>query len=493
MRVLIFDLDTLRPDHLGCYGYHRNTSPNIDKIASNGVRFDNYYTSDAPCLPSRAALVTGMPGIHSGAIGHNGTCADLRLEGESRGFISNFDAKGSLWRIFRKAGMRTCTISPFAERHSAYWFLAGFNEVHNPAGKCGSESAEEITPTVMEWLEKNGDDDNWMLHVNYWDSHTPYRAPAEFGNPFKEDPIPNWFSEEILAEHVKLAGPHTARDNNMYNGQNNSNFPRQINDIKNMTDLRDCIDGYDCGIRYMDEHIGRVLDFLDKKGLMDDTAIIITSDHGENFGELGIYSEHGTADNITCRIPMIIKWPGMMKGHIDEGLRYNFDLAPTLSEIFGTKPWDKWCGKSYAAALKDGDDPGRNELILSQNAHVCQRSVRWDNWLYIRTYHDGYHPHFESEMLFDIDKDPHETTNLAAEHPEIINDGASRLKIWLDEMLKTMPYGYSKDPMEIVLKEGGPFHANKNLAPVTEYKQRLIDTGREHWLNQLAEKHPEFS
>ena len=88
MRILIFDLDTLRPDHLSCYGYHRNTSPNIDRIASEGVRFDNYYTPDAPCLPSRAALVTGMPGIHNGAVGHNGTCADLRLEGQSRGFRS---------------------------------------------------------------------------------------------------------------------------------------------------------------------------------------------------------------------------------------------------------------------------------------------------------------------------------------------------------------------------------------------------------------------
>ena len=81
MRILYLDLDTLRPDHLGCYGYHRNTSPNIDRIAAEGVRFDNYHCSDAPCLPSRTALMTGRFGIHTGVVGHGGTAADMRLEG----------------------------------------------------------------------------------------------------------------------------------------------------------------------------------------------------------------------------------------------------------------------------------------------------------------------------------------------------------------------------------------------------------------------------
>ena len=73
MRVLFVDIDTLRPDHMGCYGYSRNTTPNFDKVAEEGVRFDEYYCSDAPCLPSRAALISGMFGIHNGAVGHGGT------------------------------------------------------------------------------------------------------------------------------------------------------------------------------------------------------------------------------------------------------------------------------------------------------------------------------------------------------------------------------------------------------------------------------------
>lgn len=491
MRVLMLDLDTLRPDHLGCYGYHRQTSPNIDRIAAEGVRFEKYYVTDAPCLPARAALVSGMFGIHNGAVNHGGLHADMRLEGASRSFRTEF-AMNCLWRVFRKAGMHTCTISPFAERHTSLWFLAGFNEIHNHIGKGGNEEAQEVTPIVMKWLEDNAEKDDWFLHVNFWDPHTPYRAPEEFGNPFKDDPIPEWITEEIHAQHLQLAGPHTARDNCMYHGNPQPEFPRQINDVSNMEELKNCFDGYDCGIRFMDEHIGKILSFLEEKGILEDTAIIVTSDHGENFGELGIYSEHGTADNITCRIPMIIKWPGMQKGHVDKGFHYQIDLAPTLSEILNTPKWDKWDGESFADTLKNGSDTGRDEVILNQCAHVCQRSVRWDKWLYMRTYHDGFHPHFEDEMLFDVENDPHETTNLVKDYPEVVNEGAKRLLSWHDNMMKTMPFGYKDDPMQTILSEGGPFHANVNFINTEKYKERLKATDRGHLIEEIKKRHPKF-
>jgi choline-sulfatase len=115
MRILYLDLDTLRADHLGCYGYHRNTSPNIDRIARQGVRFDNYYCSDAPCLPSRSALMSGMFGIHTGVVGHGGTAADMRLEGAPRGFRDQL-ASNSLPAVVRSSGLHTALISPFGER-----------------------------------------------------------------------------------------------------------------------------------------------------------------------------------------------------------------------------------------------------------------------------------------------------------------------------------------------------------------------------------------
>jgi choline-sulfatase len=179
MRILLLDLDSTRPDHLGCYGYHRNTSPNIDRIAQEGMRFTNYYTSDAPCFPSRTALMTGRFGIHNGVVGHGGTAADVRHEGPTRLF-KDLLAKESLPAFLRTVGLRTALVSPFGERHSAWTFYAGFNEIHN-TGKSGMESAEEVTPTVLEWVNNNAAKDDWFLYVNYWDPHTPYRAPLPFG------------------------------------------------------------------------------------------------------------------------------------------------------------------------------------------------------------------------------------------------------------------------------------------------------------------------
>ncbi|MFP4016075.1 MAG: sulfatase [Halanaerobiales bacterium] len=485
MRILYLDLDTLRPDHLGCYGYHRNTSPNIDRIAEKGVRFENYYCSDAPCLPSRTALMSGRFGIHTGVVNHGGKAADMRSEGIDRDFRSNLSTE-SLPGFLREAGFNTVSISPFAERHGSWTFYAGFNEIHN-TGRGGMESAEEITPTVLDWLKGNADKDNWFLHVNYWDAHTPYRAPEEFGNPFADQPLPEWYSEDLLEEHRKLVGPHKAREINMYDNKESTDYPRHPGELRDMQDLRRMIDGYDCGIRYMDSHIGKLFSLLEEKGLMEDMVVIISADHAENMGELGIYGEHATADFANCRIPMIIKWPGGQSGAVDSGLHYNLDLAPTLAELLDRDAVENWDGSSYADAVLSGADDGRDTLILSQCAHVCQRGVRFDDWMYIRTYHDGYHL-FPKEMLFNIKEDPYEEENLAEEKPEICREAAYRLLSWHDKMMFTMPDGYTVDPMWTVVNEGGPYHAKGHLSGYIEY---LKNTGREYAIPELKKRHPE--
>ncbi len=485
MRVLFLDLDTLRPDHLGCYGYARNTSPNIDRIASEGVRFDNYYSSDAPCLPARAALMSGRFGIHNGAVGHGGTAADMRLEGPQRRFRARFD-QYCLPRIFRRAGMRTVSISPFAERHSAYWFYGGFTEMVN-TGKCGGESAEEVTPTVLDWIDRNAASDDWFLHVNYWDPHAVYRAPAEFGNPFEGQPLPEWLTEEVVEAHQDKVGPNSASEMNMYNDNPYENHPRHTSHVHNMDELRHHIDGYDCGIAYMDSHIGHLFDALEAKGVMDDLVVIISSDHGENHGELGIYKEHATADQATCRIPMIIRWPGRgQAGHVDTGLHHNLDLAPTLAEMLDQPRQEAWDGQSYAAALTEGADCGKAFAVISQCCHVCQRSVRMGDWLYIRTYHDGYQL-FPEEMLFNLADDPHEEHDLAAERPDVVARAAGALAKWHDEMMASMPDGAAEDPLQTVLREGGPYHARGHLR---DYCKRLEATGRGHAVEELKRRHP---
>ncbi|MFW5980693.1 MAG: sulfatase, partial [Halanaerobiaceae bacterium] len=215
--------------------------------------------------------------------------------------------------------------------------------------------------------------------------------------------------------------------------------------------------------------------------------VIISADHGENMGELGIYGEHATADHGTCRIPMIIRWPGMPEGEVEEGLHYNLDLLPTLADMFDREKCESWDGKSYAPAIKEGKESGRDYLVLSQCAHVCQRSVRFGPWLYMRTYHDGFHL-FPEEMLYNVEEDPHERNNLAEEKPEICQKAVYKLLDWHDEMMMTMPYAEKTDPLWTVINEGGPFHAKGHLPHYIEY---LKETGREDAIPELKKRHPQ--
>jgi len=483
MRILYLDIDTLRPDHLGCYGYHRNTSPNIDRLAAEGICFENYYTSDAPCLPSRAALMSGQFGIHNGAVNHSGTAADRRLEGATRGFRDQLFTDSLPGWLHAELKLHTCYIGGFGARHAFWSFYAGFREIHD-TGLQGMESAEHVTPDVLDWMERNAQKDNWYLHVNYWDPHTPYRAPAGFGNPFKEDPLPSWYSQELIERHMKIPGPHTIQDIGMYSDWSPPNCPRQPGHVTKMDEMRTLIDGYDCGIRYMDDHIGLLLQALKKQGVFDDTIIILSSDHGESFGELGLYAEHATADQACCRIPMIIRRPGTSGGLKDNGLHYNIDLLPTLAELTGKPARKSWDGLSYAAAL-EGGTAGRDELILGQFAHGAQRSVRWGDWLYIRTWHDGYH-NWDEEMLFNLKDDAREEHNLIKQFPEIAETGRKKYAAWHKVRMSSLPPG-TEDPKDTVLREG-PCHARTDLPA---YCERLKKTGRRHSVAGIKARHPE--
>lgn len=486
MRILYVDIDTLRPDHLGCYGYPRATSPNIDRIAAEGVRFDRLYASDTPCLPSRSALITGRFGFHNGAIGHGGSAADLALDGEARGFRNTLGVASWATRM-ANLGMRTATVSSFATRHSSYHWLAGFRESYD-VGKGGLENADEVNAIALDWLRRHGREEDWFLHVHYWDPHTPYRAPASLGEPFADDPLPAWLDEPTRAAHWQGYGPHSAREMMGFGvpAEVRSIFPRQPLECPSLDEVRAMIDGYDCGVLYADQHVGQLCDELAGLGVDDETAILVSGDHGETLGELNIYGDHQTADEHTSRVPGVLRWPGLAGaggGRVDDALHYQFDLAATLLELLGTRVPGSWDGRGFADALRAGRSEGRESLVLSQAAWTCQRSVRFDDWLCIRTWHDGYHP-FPEWMLFDLAADPHETRDLAGERPEVVEDAMRRLDAWHAEMARTATR--PGDPMQTVLAEGGPFHVRGQLP---RYLERLRATGREHQARELEARY----
>ncbi len=491
MRILYLDLDSTRPDHLGCYGYHRDTSPNIDRLAREALRFNNCYCSDAPCLPSRTALYCGRHGFVNGVVNHGGLRSQPYPDGPDRGFRDVF--RNTSWpAALREAGYYTAACSPFGERHSAWHWYAGFNEIINP-GKGGNDIADDVSPPVLDWLKHHGAKEKWFLHVNLWDPHIPYRTPEAFGNPFADDPLPDWPTEETRQRDWNRPGQHSPqevigfRDNP--NWVNRPTYQRQPLQLRNMEDVRQQIDGYDVGIRYADEHVGRILNFLADQGLLDDTAVIVSADHGECFGEMGVWGDHQTADQVTCQLPLIFRWPGItpaLSATPADGLVYHFDFAATAIELAGGSVPGNWHGTSFAEHLNSGNPGaiGRDQLVLSQGAHVCQRSVRRGQHLYIRTYHDGYHD-FPQNLLYNLADDPHEENDLAETETQTLEDARSRLDAWTDAMREQNPN--QEDPFDTVIAEGGPFHSKP---AIPDYVQRLRQTGREHAANLLESRHP---
>jgi arylsulfatase A-like enzyme len=488
MRILYFDIDTLRPDHLGCYGYHRNTSPNIDKIAKEGTIFTECYVSDAPCLPSRASLFTGRFGIHSGIVGHGGTTADLRLTGENRGFQDQF-LRFNWISTLRRTKLYPVSISPFAERHSAFWYYSGWKEMYNP-GKRGMERADQVYPYVEQWLKDNGQKDNWFLHINFWDPHTPYRTPIEFGNPFEDEPAPSWITQEIIDKQRKSYGPHSACEPS---GLTVYTFPPEFPRLKNLEEIKDLddfkrwIDGYDVGIRYTDEYIGKIIKILKDKNLYEETLIIISSDHGENQGELNVYGDHATACHVTNRVPMIIKWPRKRWKSEYNSLIYQTDIAATIIEGLGLEVPDFWDGKSFFRNIETDEKFGRDFLVVSQNAWSCQRAVRYDNWTLIKTYHSGLKD-FPELMLYDYKNDFHMKNNRVDDKPNIVSHGLKLLETWYNDMLAKFPT--HEDPMKVVLNEGGPYHTKNQLE---RYIKRLRESKREDLVKRILDRGENYS
>lgn len=480
LKILYIDVDALRPDHLGCYGYHRNTSPNIDKLAERGVRFDNYYASDVPCAPSRSALFSARLGIHNGVVNHGGLQADMRPIGKDRPF-NYHHSKHEVWvDTLRSKGLHTTMISPFPGRHEAWHVLRGFLEAYD-TGKHAGETADDVTTEAISWLNGRGmEKEDWFLYINMWDPHTPYRTPESYGNPFEDDPAPEWLTEDIIQEHRDSYGPYSARDL-----PTTRQWPDVPEEIRNREDFKRWVDGYDTAIHYVDHHIGMIVDQLDQLGILDETIIIISSDHGENQGELNVYGDHQLADNITCRIPCVIAGPKIKHGHVDTDFHYQIDLGPTLANLVEGEHRERWDGRSFLPALTEGSSSGRPYLVVSQNAWSCQRGVRFDNWILIRTYHDGLKelPDF---MLFDLETDPHETKNVFDERPEIAAKGLRLLDEWVTEQMKISDSPV--DPMWTVIHEGGPFHTRDDI-DLDRYLHRLRNEGRLDAADRLEQRY----
>lgn len=209
MRIIYVDVDTLRADHTTPYGYHRPTTPHLQALADKSVTFERYYCSDSPCLPSRTALTSGQFGITNGVIGHFGAAAQYRLDA---GHGPEPD-RPLLGQALGMGGYYTAAVSVFAERHRAYFFYGNFRESIRATDSRGDESAEDVNRAAIDWIRRHADEDNWYLHLTYWDPHTDYTQPVEWTEPMAASgPVQEWPDAATIGSHAEIYGPRSALD-----------------------------------------------------------------------------------------------------------------------------------------------------------------------------------------------------------------------------------------------------------------------------------------
>jgi choline-sulfatase len=475
MRILYIDLDCVRADHLSLNGYPRETTPNMDRIGREGVSFTRCFCSNSPCVPSRAALFSGRFGFNNGVVGHHGLMSGFRKIVDSHGYNPDHPM---LARHLRQNGMKTVAFSTFHERHSAWWYCDGWEEIHTFSRKRGNETADEASVPCIDWLQHYGKQDNWFLHFHIWDAHCNYRVPKEWLDKFKDAPGPDWPDQaEIDRQFDEMYGPQTARHLYHQPGLYPPNMPQQI---RTVDDLKWLVDGYDGSIAYADHHVGLVFEELERLGVLDDTAVIVSADHGDSFGEHGQYKDHGIANDPVHNIPMVVRWPGMKgRGAIDK-LIYNLDLAPTLCELLGFDIPPRWDGESFAPAMQGEKFAGRPYLVMDHGIYTLSRTVRTADWAMMRMLHPGTYPYTEEVYLYDMAADPHQTTNLADNRPDRVTELDHLLYEWRHEQVT---HGGGPDPLEAAVQLG-PFHYHDPRARI----EWLKSEGREDQARALEQR-----
>jgi arylsulfatase A-like enzyme len=350
------------------------------------------------------------------------------------------------------------------------WFMRGWTEFHTPNLKGGNETAEEVNVPVMRWLENNATREDYLLHINYWDAHRVYKMDGSWADRFDGMPVAQeWPDEATFAAHQEIEGPFTA---NWQFRDNVSPFALMPGAVTNRADFEHMLTGYDASIAYVDHYLGLVMQELERQGVADDVAIIISGDHGDAFGEHGIYSDHVCADECIHHVPLIVRWPGEAKaGVVSDSFLYNVDLGPTLCDLLGMPAPEDWDGASFKANLTGADGLDRDYLVWDHGLYTVQRAVRTKSHLMVRTYDNYGYRSFEPVELYNMDDDPYQTTNIRDEHPEIVAQCSTYLEDWIQEQWMkghTIP-----DPLEEILRErGDQINSDAQWARFREYMKK---------------------
>jgi nicotinamide-nucleotide amidase len=401
--VLIWMVDTLRADHLGCYGYERPTSPNMDALAADGVLFREAHMPSNWTQPSVASLLSGRYPVPFAEDFTASVPDELTMAAE--------------W--YSRHGYATAGFTTTVATAAWYGFAQGYDTYEETdllldgSSRKNRESpvhkADHLVDTALRWLDQRSETEQpFFLYLHSVDPHAPYESHAgqtSFAQPY-DGPMDG--SVRQLAWALQNDYSYTDAD------------------TQHMLDL------YDDDIRFNDHWFGELRAALAERGLEADTLIVVVSDHGEEFGERGAVGHgHASLHREQTHVPLIMAWPGTLPaGTTVDGLVGGVDVLPTLLELTGLPPIPAADGVSWASAARAESTPGVDgeaEAVV----YVDRAKNEWEftalrtpDWFFQL---DAQEQH---NALYDLKADPGEQTDLSGQRPELARELRDRLQRW---------------------------------------------------------------
>lgn len=438
--LILISLTNTRADHLGCYGYSRDTSPNLDKLARRSLVFQNAFTHASWTLPAVISFFTSTYPFTHGMMNREQAGP---LAAEVPTFID----------VLKAAGYTTAAFVGSRDYAAKFGHTSRFHSVHDPVKNPEREDwksygvMENTMPPAREWLRQNRDR-KFVLLVQGYDTHCPFASPRENArfDPGYKGSVDftrcYWTFERTRPLRVRAK---SGRYEEVYllktkptDGDDNYEVPFHPDDVHHMKAL------YDGEIANADALIGGLLDDVAALGLEGRTIVVFYADHGDMFGKHGRFMRggplRGTFYDDVLRIPLIIRHPKLEPRRV-EGLAQFIDLGPTLLDWMGLKAPATFRGKSLVPllsgkqAVNDHVFAGaaytpaeKNPFFQYDSTIYSVRDERWKLILERLHYSVGSQDNVE---LYELKKDPQELSNVAEKNPETLARMKKVLLEWL--------------------------------------------------------------
>lgn len=409
--IIVINVDTLRADFLGSYGFRGDVSRNLDRLAEQSFRFTNCYSQAPWTKPSVATLFTSLhPEVH-GLTDHEGAY----WGDETRSFKSGVlgEEAWTLAEALRDEGFATAAFVANPWLNSAYGFSQGF-EHYDQEGMLFRATLDDLAREALRWLDGRQRSAPFFLYLHPMDVHAPYDAPRADFNALRR-------SSDVRSA-IKLE-PDRIPDMRWSNLETR---PKWAGD-----ELRRTVEywraRYASGVRAFDRRLGNFLEALEQRGLLDEVLLIVTSDHGEELYEHGGWSHGRSLYRHQLHVPLLVRLPGGRQGGSAPRLFFDqLDLMPTLLSMAGGEIGARAQGQDLSAVFA-----GRNPSREAQSfAGANQAGPGW-HALTTAKYKLIVNVRDESEELFDLVSDPQEQRNLARREPAILKRMKDRLSIHL--------------------------------------------------------------